>query len=131
MNLLGRPGSFQNRWYRLSQDLEIEQQGPVVNVLHIELHPLVERNRIPPSDLPKAGNPRPYTEAPAKPVFVKQFEVSDGHGSWAHEAHISLKHIYQLRKFVNAGLAQVFSDRSNTWIVFDFEHRTREFVEVF
>src|SRR6267154_3470744 len=42
---LGRSRSFQYRRNSLEQNFEVQQQRPFVDVLEIEFHPLLERNR--------------------------------------------------------------------------------------
>lgn len=39
-----RSDTFDHGGNGLDQDLEIEPEGPLVDVLHVQLHPLVKRN---------------------------------------------------------------------------------------
>jgi hypothetical protein len=49
---LGGSSSFQNCGNGSCQDLKVEPQRPMLDVLHVEMHPMVERNRAPTVDLP-------------------------------------------------------------------------------
>jgi hypothetical protein len=62
----------------------------MVNILHIQFHPVVERGIAAAVDLPEAGNPRPHTEAAAVPVFVETFIVSHFFTDCVHPANPSL-----------------------------------------
>src|SRR5947208_3252307 len=40
------------------QNLQIEPERPLIDILHVELHPFLELNVAPPVYLPQAGDPR-------------------------------------------------------------------------
>jgi len=59
----------------------------MVDIVHIQLHPLIKRNIIPSTDLPNTGDARPHAEPPAVPVFVETFIVSHLFTDCVHPAN--------------------------------------------
>src|SRR5213593_1988818 len=53
----------EHRGDRLQEDLDVEPEGPVVDVLHLALDPVLELRRAP-VHLPQAGDARLHAEAP-------------------------------------------------------------------
>src|SRR5437870_2425472 len=47
-----------------NQNRSIEAQRPVIDVIQIQLHPLLERKVAASGDLPQTGQPRLYAKAP-------------------------------------------------------------------
>src|ERR1019366_7284286 len=72
------------------QDFDIEAERPLVDVLHIQLHPLVEVDGAAPVDLPQAGDARADAEAAAVPVLIESLVITLGKRPGAHQAHIAL-----------------------------------------
>src|SRR5258708_40184846 len=54
----------------LENELEVLRQAPVVDVLHVEVHPLLEGDLVTTTHLPEAGQARANREAAALPRFV-------------------------------------------------------------
>jgi len=70
-NPLSCAGSTQDCRDGLGKDFQIEPQRPMINIVHIQFHPLVKPDRASAVDLPEARNARPNAEATAVPRQVK------------------------------------------------------------
>ena len=73
-------GAFENSGNGLRQDLEVEPQGPLVHVLKIQEHPLIERDSAAAVYLPEAGHAGLDAETATLPVFVESIEVANCKG---------------------------------------------------
>src|SRR5438552_16827175 len=85
--------SSQNRRHRFDEDLEIQPQGPLVDVLHVQLHPSLEWQPAPPIHLPQARDPRTHAEPAAVPVLVEPVVIADRQRPRADEAHVASQHV--------------------------------------
>src|SRR5271155_2716695 len=72
----------QDRRNRLDQYFQIKPQKPLVDVLQIQLHPLLERNSASSADLPQTGDTGTDAEAPALPILVETLIIADGQRPW-------------------------------------------------
>src|SRR5579871_1322289 len=54
----GSPGASEHCWNGAQQNLEVEAERPHIDVLQVELHPLLEGNAVAAHDLPQAGDTR-------------------------------------------------------------------------
>ena len=124
-------GAFEHCRDSFGQYFKVQKQRPVVDVFHVELHPLLEGNVGAAVDLPEAGDARADGEAASMPVFVKAFVIPFGEGSGADKAHISFEDVYELGELIQAGFAEEFSDFGDAGIVVDLEDRALGFVEGF
>src|SRR6185295_8417057 len=52
------------------KNLPIERQRPVVNVLHVELHPCLKIDVVPAAHCPQARQARAHTQPPALPALI-------------------------------------------------------------
>ena len=93
LSLSGLPGSS-------SAGFQIRSQGPIIDVLHVQFHPTIERDATPAAALPQTGDPRTYAEAAAMPVLVKSLVIANGQRAGTDKRHIALQHIKQLRQIV-------------------------------
>ena len=84
-----------------------------------------------PSNLPQAGYAGLHAEATPVPVLGEALVVAHRQRSWSYEAHVPQKYIEELRKLIQAGLAQEATDGSNPRIVLELERRTGGLVEMF
>jgi len=67
---LMRPAAEEHRRDRPQDDLDVAPERPAVDVLEVELHPLVEVDLAAAAHLPGAGDPGPHREAAALPALV-------------------------------------------------------------
>src|SRR6185312_10535383 len=83
--------------------LEIEAQGPAVDVIKIQLYPFVEiHDLIAAADLPETRHPGLDTQAPPLRRIFKFLHFIDRQRTRADQAHIAEKHIKKLRQFIHA-----------------------------
>src|SRR5687767_7556465 len=83
------------------ENLEIEAQRPVVDVLQVEFHPLLEVDRVPARDLPEAREAGADAEAAPSPGLVLRH--FGGHRrTGTHEAHVAAEDVPHLGEFVEA-----------------------------
>src|SRR5262249_33044871 len=123
-------GAAQHRRNRTQQNLEVQPERPFVNVLQIQLHPLLERNVAATTHLPQTGDARLHAESPALPVFTEAFIVPHRQGPRTYQTHVSDEDVEELRQFVDAGAAQELSDRRDARIILDLEDRSADFVQM-
>ena len=119
------PFPRQYRPGRLEKYLEIEPQGPVVDVLKIQIHPFLETHIVSTGgNLPEAGKPGLHGKAPSLPVVIFP-HLGRNRGPGSNDTHFTFKNVDQLRQFVHAGLPE---EGSNIWddtgIFFDFKNRS-------
>src|SRR6185369_3265881 len=67
---LVRAPAAQNGRDRAQNDFPVQTERPVVDVLHIELHPGLEVDLIAPADRPQASQPGPHPKPPALPPLI-------------------------------------------------------------
>ena len=108
--LLRSPTTLEYRRQRLGQYLDVEPERPLIHVLKIEKHPLVERDSTAAVDLPKAGNSRFHAEPPPLPIFIEALIIANRQWSWAYQTHVTVQHVKQLRKFIDATSSQEFAN---------------------
>jgi hypothetical protein len=94
----------------------------VIDVLHIEVHPLLEGDLAPAAHLPHAGDPRAHREAAALPRLVLR-DLARDRRPRADDGHLAAQHVDELRQLVDAELAHEPADRGDPRIVLDLEHR--------
>src|SRR5207247_1341511 len=95
----------QHRGERLQEDLQIESEGPVVDVLHVGLDPVLELRRVP-VHLPEAGHAGPHAEAPLADALVDARHVARRQGTRADQTHVALDDVHELRQLIDAHVAQ-------------------------
>ena len=113
------------------QNLQVERQRPLIDVLHVQLHPALEWNAAAAHHLPQAGDPRLDAEAPAMPRSIEGFVVTYRQRPWTDQAHIAHKNVDELRQLVDAGFAQEAADRRDARIIANLEYRAADLVQVF
>src|SRR5881275_718142 len=91
---------------RLQQDSCVERERPLVDVLKVERHPIVEAQVAAAADLPESCDPLRNTEAPNEPCFAEVGEVASRQRTWPDERHISLEDVQELRQLVERELPQ-------------------------
>ena len=104
------------------QDSAIECERPVVDVLHVQLHPGFEIERVAAADGPQAGEAGTHAQPAALPPLVLFHFVRNGRAR-AHQRHVALQHVPQLRPFVDRELAQAAADGGQPRIVGNLESR--------
>src|SRR5580698_7928763 len=65
-----RPAARQHDGHRLQNELEVVRQRPMVDVLHVEIHPLFERRLVSAADLPDACEAGPDRKPAPLPSLV-------------------------------------------------------------
>ena len=88
---------------RFDHDLEIQPQGPVVQVFEVELHPVLEPDIVPSVDLPQAGDPRLHGKPASLPGLVF-FDLIRHRRTGADEAHVAEENVEKLGQLVEAEL---------------------------
>src|SRR5580693_6488962 len=91
--------------YGSEKDARIEREGSVVNVLDIEFAPPFPGDIVASSYLRETGKTWAYTQ-PALVTIGVEPDLIRQLGTRAYQTHISLQHVAQLRKFVQAGGAE-------------------------
>ena len=87
------------------ENVEIEPNRPRVNVLQVELDPILEGGVASAAHLPKARHSRNRAKTPPLPGEIALCFVN---WAWprADQAHFSTEHVNQLRQFVDASSAK-------------------------
>ena len=123
--------SFEHSRDRFKEYFKIKPKRPIVNILHIKLHPLVKGTMVAAIDLPKTRHTWTYTETAAVPVLMEVIIVPNREGSRTDEAHVPQQDIEELRQFINAGFSQKLSERGYSRVILDLEGRTFDLVKRF
>src|SRR5205085_9896983 len=86
-------GALKNGRNSPQQDLEIQPQRPFLDILQIQLHPFLKRNRASASHLPQACDAWLHAKPSALPVFAEGFIVTEREWTRTHQAHLTLQHV--------------------------------------
>ena len=76
----------------------------MVDVLHVEVHPLLESDLVAAAHLPEAGEARAHREPAALPRLVLRHFAGQGRPR-TDDAHFAAQHVDELRELVDAELA--------------------------
>src|SRR3989454_6401407 len=91
----------QQRRQGLEQDLHVLLDRPGLDVPDVQPHHFLERQGIPPADLPEARDPRQRLEPSLVPLRVSLHLVGDGR-TRADQTHVAAHHVPQLRQLIQA-----------------------------
>lgn len=106
------------------KNLNVEPEGPVVDVGEVEGDPFFEVfDAVPAGDLPEAGEAGFDAEAAALGVFFDALDFVDWERTGTNEAHFSTDHVNELGEFVDAEAAKPGTEGEDAWVVADFEDR--------
>src|SRR5262245_46669640 len=89
---------------RLGEDLKIEPNGPVLDIMAVQFHPLHEGKVISPADLPKTCDAR-LDRQPAAMEPLVTINLFGKWRPWTNQGHFALQHVDELRQFIDAGPA--------------------------
>ena len=111
------------------EDLEVEPEGPIVDVGEVEGDPFFEVfDAVAAGDLPEAGEAGFDAEAAALGVFFDAFDFVNGEGAGADEAHFATEDVEELGEFVDAEAAEPGAEGEDAGVVADFEDGAVHFV---
>src|SRR5207249_1042141 len=103
------------------ENFEIEEQGPVPDVLGIQSHHLFEIHDITaPAHLPQPGNARLDSQASEVTVLIVR-EIALEKRPRAHQRHLADQDVPQLRQLIEAPAPQQLSQSSHPRIVGNLE----------
>src|SRR5579872_1775819 len=102
------------------QDLPIERQRPVVDILHVHLHPGLEIHTVPAGKGPQAGQPWAHPQTPALPALVL-IHFTRNCRTWSYQRHVASQDIPQLRPLVNREFPQIPSHSRYARVVGNLE----------
>ncbi len=95
---------------RFQEDLDVQADGPVVDVFRVQPDDFLEvRDRAPAGDLPHAGDAGLGGQAGAVVVFVF-LPLVLRRGTGAHQGHVSPEDVEELGELIQAGAADEFAD---------------------
>src|SRR5215469_9810251 len=105
------PGAGEDDGDGEPEDLDVEPEGPVIDVFEVEADPVAEVfDVVAAADLPEAGKAGFDAEAAAMGEVVEAFDFIDGKRARADQAHFTAKDVEELGPFIDAEFAQEFSD---------------------
>src|SRR5215831_2462200 len=114
---------------RRQQNPQVERERPLVDVLQIHSHPLVEVHRAPATRLPQSTQAGAHGEASTLHA-LDPARLVQRQRSRADEAHLALDHVEQLRQLVHAVAPDETAEPGSTGIVTDLENRAVHLVEM-
>src|SRR5438270_13782162 len=114
--------SGEDAWDGAQQNLPVEREGPVVDVLHVHLHPGFEIHVVAARNGPQTRETGAHAETPPLPREVTLHFVGDG-GPRSYQRHVAAQDVPQLRPFVDGELSQIPADRGEARIAGDLEGR--------
>src|SRR5580698_8124829 len=103
------------------EDFEVEPEGPVVDVLEVEFHPLVKTDLVAAADLPDASEAGLHGEAAAMPGVVVLHLAGNGRAR-------ADENIPELGKLIDAGASQEMADGGDARVVLHLEDRAGHLV---
>src|SRR5215469_1921171 len=108
---------------------EVAHRRPGIDVVIVQLHPMLERHFRAAVDLPQTGKALRHAET-ALGERVVVGDLAGQSGTRPDQRHVAEQNVEQIRQLVDRGLAQEAPERMQTRIVPDLKDRTRNFVEV-
>lgn len=103
--------------YRSDEDPEVKEQGGVLNVFYVELHPVFKTAyRASATDLPEAGDSGLHTEAPAMGALFDPLGFIVWERSWADQTHLSAQYIHKLGNLIKTVTPQKAAYWCHSWI---------------
>src|SRR5664279_6221677 len=99
-------------------DLDVEPHRPVLDVVEVQPHEVVEAERRAPGDLPEARDARQHAVAAAVPG-LEALVVAQRQRARADEAHLAAQHVPELGQLVDREAAQDAADRRDAGVVAD------------
>src|SRR5581483_2801916 len=111
----------------LREDRDVEPDRPVLEVVEVEAHEVVERQLDPTGDLPQPRHPGQDEVALAVPV-LELHEIAQRQRPRPDERHLAAQHVQHLRQLVDRVAPQHAADRGDARVVLDLEKRPRRLV---
>lgn len=105
---------------RFEENLQIECEGPVFDIEYVEPNLVFKTVAVPSVHLGHSGDSR----LQRKHALLRFLVFPNLFGKMrpgSNEAHIALKHVEKLRKFVDIEPSDEFSNLRDSRVVFDFE----------
>ena len=110
-------------------DGKITERRPRVNVVVVELHPVLERDIATSVDLPKACDALRHQEPPPRGRVVV-FDLTWQRRARTYQGNVSEYDVNEIRELVNAGTAKLATEWMQSRILSDLKDGTIDFVEV-
>src|SRR5262249_31401422 len=107
---------------RAPEDLQVEPEGPVVEVPEVQVDSLRPADRLAPVHLRPAGDARLDRQAAAVVVGVAG-DLLDEIRARPDEAHLAAQHVPELRQLIEAGAAEESAGARDAWVVLDDAER--------
>src|SRR3954447_1465962 len=104
------------------EEARVLPQRPVGHVQVVELHHLLEGDARPAEHLPRAGEARSQVEPPLAPAVDLLLELRR-HRPRAHQAHVALQDVPELRQLVDARAPEEAADARDARIVLEQQPR--------
>src|ERR1035437_71469 len=104
-------GSFctragQHGWQGAPKNLKVQPKRPVVNVLQVQPHPVLEiADIVAPADLPEAGEARLDSQPPPMGQVIEPLDFVHRQRARADQAHLATQHVEKLGELVEAVFA--------------------------
>src|SRR5579859_1758657 len=128
--LLVRALAGDDRGQRLGEDRDVEPDRPVLQVVEVEPHEIVEAELDSARDLPQPGHAGKHAVALTMPVLELDV-VAQRQRPRTHERHLSAEHVQNLRQLVDRVAPQDTTDTGHSRVVLDLEQRPRCLVRRF
>src|SRR5450759_1576191 len=110
------PGPAQDRRQGPGDDLEVQPEGPSVDVVEVLLHPVVELRAVARAYLPEPGDARLHRQPAAVPRVVVG-DLARQRRAWAHKTHLAPQYVPQLGQLIERRSAQETPDTRDPGIV--------------
>lgn len=114
------------------KNLKIEEKGPLVDVLEIELYPIREIvDIVPAGNLPQTGHAGENTEAPPLGIGGHGNGFIGGERARTDQAHLPKKDIKKLGEFVEGGETEKIADAGDARVFLYFKDGPAHLIEGF
>ena len=114
------------------KNLKIEEKGPLVDVLEIELHPIREIvDIVTAGNLPQTSHAGEDTEAPALGIGGHGNGFIGGERARTDQAHLPKENIKKLGQFIEGGETEKTADASDARIFLYFKDGPAHLIEGF
>src|SRR5208283_1732397 len=110
----------ENRDRRADKNFKVTLERPMLDVLDVQAHHLIEGEAITSTHLPQASHARQYIETAAVPVLIHFDFVENGRARTDY-AHFAAQHVDDLRQLVDAETSKESAQPCNSPILSDLE----------
>ena len=104
------PGPLRTAGIVFKRIFRSKSERPLIDVLQVHSHPVIEANVASTIHLPKASHPWLDAKTAFVPLQIDALDIPHRQGSWTNETHVAFEHVDELRQLIDAETSQKFTN---------------------